>query len=191
MSSKPIAAGVDLVTFSGDKLLGGPQCGMIVGRKDLIDSIRRNPMKRALRLDKVRLSALEAVLALYGDTARLASRLPTLALLTRSEPDIARQAYVMLARVQEALGSDFDVSVAPCASQIGSGARPIDTLPSAALRISPLLQGGGAVELLAAALRALPVPVIGRIHDGSLWLDLRCLAAAHEREFVAQLNALR
>ncbi len=185
-----IAAGVDLVTFSGDKLLGGPQCGIIAGRKDLIARIRKNPMKRALRLDKVRLAALEAVLALYDDSQHLPRRLPTLRLLTRGKDEIEAQAQRLLAAMQAALGPEIDVSVVPCASQIGSGALPVDTLPSAGLRIVAANQRGGAVEMLAAAFRALPVPVIGRLREGAMWLDLRCLDESEEAEFTDQLAHL-
>jgi L-seryl-tRNA(Ser) seleniumtransferase len=186
-----IASGADLVTFSGDKLLGGPQCGIVVGRKDLIERIRRNPMKRALRMDKVRLAALDAVLALYEDPQRLISRLPTLRLLARPAAEIADQAARLLAPVQRTVDGSFTVDLAECASQIGSGALPVDTLRSAALRFAPCeLRGGGAVEALAAAFRALPVPVVGRIRDGAFWLDLRCLEAAQEEEFLAQLPGL-
>ncbi|HYF20993.1 MAG TPA: L-seryl-tRNA(Sec) selenium transferase, partial [Ramlibacter sp.] len=186
-----IAAGADLVTFSGDKLLGGPQCGIVVGRKDLVARLRKHPMKRALRLDKVRLAALEAVLALYDDPQRLRERLPTLRLLTRSREDIAQQAGRLLPHLQRVLGAEAGAEVAHCASQIGSGALPVDTLPSAALRIVlPAGRGGGALQALATAFRALPVPVIGRIRDDAFWLDLRCLDAAQEPEFVAQLPQL-
>ncbi|HSW16852.1 MAG TPA: L-seryl-tRNA(Sec) selenium transferase [Ramlibacter sp.] len=183
-----IEAGVDLVSFSGDKLLGGPQCGVIVGRKDLIGRIRKNPMKRALRLDKVRLAALEAVLALYDDPQRLRERLPTIRHLTRCAADIAAQAGRLLGAVQHAVGPDVEVTVADCASQIGSGALPVDLLPSAALRLRP--QRGHGVDALAASFRALPAPVIGRIHEQALWFDLRCLEASQETEFVAQLARL-
>ena len=185
-----LEAGADLVTFSADKLLGGPQCGVIVGRKDLVARIRKNPMKRALRLDKVRLAALEAVLFLYANPAKLRAELPTLRLLTRPGEDVAQQAQRLLPAMQRAVGECGEVVVAECASQIGSGALPTDTLPSAALCILLAKRGGGAVEAFAAALRKLPVPVIGRIRDDALWLDLRCLDAAQEAEFVAQLDQL-
>jgi len=186
-----IAAGADLVTFSGDKLLGGPQCGVIAGRRDLVAAIRRNPMKRALRVDKVRLAALEAVLALYDDPARLRARLPTLRLLTRPAQEIAAQAERLREAAGTAAGAGFSADVAACASQIGSGALPVDTLPSAALRFAPAGRSGSAVEALAQAFRRLPVPVIGRIRERALWLDLRCLEEAQEPEFVAQLEQLQ
>ncbi|SHM14492.1 L-seryl-tRNA(Sec) selenium transferase [Paracoccus solventivorans] len=167
-----VAEGADIVTFSGDKLLGGPQAGFIVGRADLIARINRNPLKRALRLDKVRLAAIEATLRLYRDPDRLAERLPTLRMLTRPRDDIAAQAQRLLAPVAAML-PDYRVQVVECSSQIGSGALPVEALPSAALAFSG--DTGDAPELLAARLRALPLPVIGRISDGALLLDLRCL----------------
>ncbi len=167
-----VAEGADIVTFSGDKLLGGPQAGFIVGRADLIARINRNPLKRALRLDKIRLAAIEATLRLYRDPDRLAERLPTLRMLTRPRDDIAAQAQRLLAPVAAML-PDYRVQVVECSSQIGSGALPVEALPSAALAFSG--DTGNAPELLAARLRALPLPVIGRISDGALLLDLRCL----------------
>ncbi|MFD2237485.1 L-seryl-tRNA(Sec) selenium transferase [Aureimonas populi] len=170
-----VAEGADLVTFSGDKLLGGPQAGFIVGRRDLIASINRNPMKRALRVDKIRLAALEATLKLYRDPDRLAERLPTLRFLSRKAEDIARTAQALEAPLARALGPGYAVSVTECASQIGSGALPLDTLASAGLAIRPVDGRGSALERLASALRRLPVPVIGRVSEGALVLDCRCL----------------
>lgn len=179
------ANGADLVTFSGDKLLGGPQAGFIVGRKDLIMAIGRNPMKRALRLDKLRLAALEATLKLYRDPDRLAEQLPTLRLLARPAAAIAAQAARLAPIVADALGQAFAVDTVECRSQVGSGALPLETVPSAGLSLRPRSAGGRAVEALAAALRALPVPVIGRIENQTLVLDLRCLE--DEADFVANL----
>jgi L-seryl-tRNA(Ser) seleniumtransferase len=190
-----IAAGVDVVTFSGDKLLGGPQAGLIVGEKSLIAKIKRNPLKRALRLDKMTIAALEAVLQLYRDPDRLAQRLPTLRLLTRPRPQIEAIAQRIAPALARALGDAADVQVRPCKSQIGSGSLPVDRLDSACVAVGApagARRTGSFPQRLAAALRALPVPVIGRIEDGQLRLDMRCLDdAAQERAFIEQLASLR
>jgi L-seryl-tRNA(Ser) seleniumtransferase len=189
--AEAITDGADLVTFSGDKLLGGPQAGFIVGRGDLIARINRNPLKRALRIDKIRLAAIEATLQLYRDPDRLSARLPTLRALSRRFEDIDACARRLAPAVAKIVGDGFRVDVEACASQVGSGAVPTETLPSAALAIRPTAgRGAGRVLTdLAAALRRLPVPVIGRISDQALLLDLRCLE--DERGFVENLEALR
>ena len=172
--AEAVAEGADLVAFSGDKLLGGAQAGFIVGRRELVEAIDRNPLKRALRLDKVRLAALEATLRLYRDPDRLAQRLPTLRLLARPHAEIAAQAARLAPQVDALLRPlGFAAAACDCESQVGSGALPVDTIASAGLRITG--DGGDAPERLAARLRASSLPVIGRIRDGALVLDLRCL----------------
>jgi L-seryl-tRNA(Ser) seleniumtransferase len=189
--AEAVAEGADLVTFSGDKLLGGPQAGFIVGRKDLVAKINRNPMKRALRVDKIRLAALEATLKLYRDPDRLAARLPTIRLLARPRAEIEAVAHRLAPALAARLGADYGVEPVLCDSQIGSGALPLETVPSAGLAIRPAgARGQGrALEALAAALRDLPMPVIGRIAEGALMLDLRCLE--DETAFAENLRALR
>lgn len=170
-----IAAGVSLVSFSGDKLLGGPQAGIIVGKKDFIARLQSHPLKRALRADKMTLAALEATLRLYLHPEALAEKLPTLRLLNRKADAIHQQGTSLLPPLRERYGDEFDVQVMPCASQIGSGSLPVERLPSAALTFTPCDGRGGRLDALAARWRSLPVPIIGRIYDGRLWLDLRCL----------------
>ena len=182
-----LADGADLVSFSGDKLLGGPQAGVMVGRADLVAKLKRNPMKRALRVDKTTLAALFTVLGFYSDPDRLVERLPALRLLARPVAEIEAQARRLAPLLAKALGDAVQVEAAPCNSQAGSGSLPESEIPSAGLAITA--KGGKrAAARLAAAFRRLPVPVIGRVHDGALVLDLRCLD--DEAGFTAQLERL-
>jgi L-seryl-tRNA(Ser) seleniumtransferase len=183
--------GAAVVTFSGDKLLGGPQAGIVAGTKELVAKIKKNPIKRALRVNKMTLAALEAVLGLYRDPDRLSTRLTTLRLLSRRRDEIRALAERVRPHVEKALGGKGSVAVEDCSSQIGSGALPVESLPSSGFSIRALKSGKGEGSLLAgieAAFRKLPTPVIGHISDGAFRLDLRCLE--DEAEFVSLLAEL-
>jgi len=184
MPQEMIAAGVSLVSFSGDKLLGGPQAGIIVGKRELIEKLQQHPLKRALRADKMTLAALEATLQLYLHPEKLAERLPTLRLLSREAASIRAQAELLRAKIATHFLA-FDVHVESCQSQIGSGSLPVDRLPSAALTFTPRDGRGSQLEALSSRWRALSTPIIGRIYDGRLWLDLRCLE--DEEQFLEML----
>ncbi|CAN5906636.1 L-seryl-tRNA(Sec) selenium transferase [soil metagenome] len=188
-----LVAGCDVVTFSGDKLLGGPQAGLIVGSKEAVGRIRKYPMKRALRMSKLPLAALEATLMLYLRPERLAQDLPTLRLLTRPTDAIRALADDVRSAVAAAVSPRFTVEVVELLGQIGSGSLPVERLPSAGLAIAPAGTSkkgiGTALDALATALRSLPLPVIGRVADDRLLLDLRCLEDS--APFIDQLPQLR
>lgn len=165
-----LAQGADLVTFSGDKLLGGVQAGIILGSRKLIDACKRNPMKRALRPDKVTLAFLDALLARYEDPQSLTEHLPLLRTLTLPMDELRARGRAVAQVLQQRL-PESDIQQVDSEAQIGSGSLPDQRLPSIALR----LEGAGDLSPrnLHSRLRTLRVPVIGRLGRGALWLDMR------------------
>ena len=170
-----VAAGADVVTFSGDKLLGGPQAGLIVGRVEAIKRIKRNPMKRALRCDKLILAALEATLRAYLSPATIEQSLPAYRLIGRPLAEIERLMQDVLPPIERWAAGRAGVAVEPGRSQVGSGSLPDQTLETRLIALTPLR---GSPETLAQALRELRPPVIGRVHGGKVLLDLRGLPDA-------------
>ena len=167
-----INAGVDVVTFSGDKLLGGSQAGIIVGRLDAIEKIRKNPLMRALRVGKLTIAALETTLRLYLNEKDLTEKLPMLQRYTRPTDELRETAETLANHLRRIFGDTIQVTAEESTAQIGSGSLPVDTLPSLAICLhSPLISP----ETLAAHFRAQPIPVIGRVQDERLRLDVRTI----------------
>jgi L-seryl-tRNA(Ser) seleniumtransferase len=167
-----IAAGADVVTFSGDKLLGGPQAGLVAGRRDAIAAMAKNPLHRAVRCSKLAVAALEATLRLYRDAPDVAQVIPALRALTRPLADIERAAATALEPLRQALGDGFHVALAPATSQIGSGALPTDEIPSVVLAVTHDTEGP---DWIAARFRGARPPIIGRVHDDAFLLDMRTI----------------
>jgi L-seryl-tRNA(Ser) seleniumtransferase len=172
-----IAGGADVVTFSGDKLLGGPQAGIIVGRRDLLDRIRQNPLRRALRPGKLDLAALEATLRLYRQSGDLPGALPTLRWLTRPIDEMQAVGQAAVRILAERLGSGFEIRLVGSESEVGSGALPGTRLPTCALAIS---HPEHSPDEIARRFRRADPPVIGRVSGGVFLLDLRGIFAPEE-----------
>jgi len=165
-----IAAGADLVTFSGDKLLGGPQAGIVVGRRDLVDRLAAHPLRRAVRPDKLTLAALGATLRLYREAPDLPAALPVLRWLTRPLDTMERMGHAVAPELARRLGAGYRVSLVAAEAEAGSGALPAMPLPSRALAVEhPRVQA----DAIAARFRAATPAVLGRIHQGRFLLDLR------------------
>jgi L-seryl-tRNA(Ser) seleniumtransferase len=165
-----VKAGVDVVTFSGDKLLGGPQAGLIVGKRTIIDCIKKNQLNRALRIDKFTLAALETVLRLYYDHETVISRIPTLAMLTAAPEVMERRARRLQRRIKKSLAGKCSLKIKTTGSRVGGGALPEENLESRAVVLEPLDR---TVNDLEKDLRLQPLPVIGRIEEDRYLLDMR------------------
>jgi L-seryl-tRNA(Ser) seleniumtransferase len=168
-----VAAGADLVTFSGDKLLGGPQAGIVVGRRELVERLRRNPLNRALRIDKLTLAALEATLRAYEEPGGAVARLPALRMLTEPEAVVRRRARACLRRVPPAVRAALAICIVADRSQVGGGALPLVELSTAVLALGSATHPAASLD---ARLRAGRPPVIGRVADDRLLLDCRTVA---------------
>jgi len=170
-----VAEGADVVTFSGDKVLGGPQAGIIVGKKALLARIKKNPINRALRIDKMTLAALEATLRIYADPERARREIPTLAMILADKKELMSKARRLAARIKKDAGDAFTMTLRPGASRVGGGAFPERDLPTTLVALSP--KGEGLTpETLRAALLAADPPLIGRIEDNAFCLDPRTIS---------------
>ena len=179
-----VKAGVDVVTFSGDKLLGGPQAGLIVGKRQVIDCIKQNQLTRALRIDKFTLAALESVLRLYFDHETVFQNIPTLSMLTSPLDTIGRRAQRLARRIRKNLVHKCNVHVMATGSKVGGGALPTQFLESRAVVLAPLDRS---VNDLEEQLRACAIPVIGRIEEDRYMLDMRTVA---DDEIIVLANTL-
>jgi L-seryl-tRNA(Ser) seleniumtransferase len=173
-----LRSGVDLVTFSGDKLLGGPQAGILLGRREVLEQIQRHPLNRVLRIDKLTLAALEVTLLLYRDPQRARSRIPTLSMLSLPESTLRRRAQRLAKRLREHLPPSFSIRVRPAAGRAGGGSMPMDSIPG--MGVSMESSDFSTHEILAGLRRASP-PVIARIEQDRVILDVRTLQRGEDR----------
>jgi L-seryl-tRNA(Ser) seleniumtransferase len=186
VASESILAGADLVLFSGDKLLGGPQCGILAGRRQLIQKIEAHPLMRALRVDKLTLAALAATLRLYQDPELAERSVPLLTLLATPLENLRQRAERLAPQLAASGVACVEIVVAQ--SYVGGDSLPNQTLPTVCLSLTP---HAGTADALATALRTGTPAVVGRIHDGKLLLDLRSVQPRDDMKLIAALEALR
>jgi L-seryl-tRNA(Ser) seleniumtransferase len=167
-----IQAGADIVTFSGDKILGGPQAGLMVGKKELIGKMSKNHLQRALRCGKLTLAALEATLRRYRQSPNIVEEIPTLRAFTRPVDEVRAMGVQLLPKLETALGKDFHLSLQDSTSQIGSGAMPTEELPTVVITIE---NSKLSANIIAKRFRQANPPIIGRINDDKFLLDLRTI----------------
>ena len=183
MSGEPtvpevVGAGVDIVTFSGDKLLGGPQCGIIVGKKKYIEKIKKNPLNRALRIDKFTIASLESILRCYYDGDSVLQNIPTLRMISQSDDVIKKRARRFIRRLKAKLADYCTLTLVPTVSLVGGGALPEYSIDSWAVSLRP---AQGSVNNLERDFRALEIPIIGRIEHDCFLLDFRTI---QDREII-------
>ena len=181
-----VASGVDLVSFSGDKLLGGPQAGILVGRAELVERLARNPLNRALRIDKFTVAALEATLYAYEAGTAIES-IPTLRMLTEPVLSVRRRARRLLGRLSAETQRALGAQLVEATSQVGGGALPTVELPTAAITLGTPERPA---ERLDEALRSGRPPVLGRLLDDRLLLDCRTILASDIAPLAARLATL-
>ncbi len=180
-----LKSGIDLVTFSGDKLLGGPQAGIIVGKRDVIDKLRKHPMARALRIDKLTLAALEATLRLYLDPQKALQQVPTLKMLSTSVAELQKSCEVLLPQIQEAVGAAADCRIVEATATVGGGALPLAELPGRAIALAPK---DLSLNELTSRLRSCDPAVVGRIQDDLFLIDPRTLNTDDEAQLLQALQ---
>lgn len=182
-----LSGGADIVTFSGDKLLGGAQGGVIVGKAHLLDRLKRHPLLRAIRVDKLTLAAIEGTLKLYRDERRAWSEIPVLRLISRSEEDIGKSAKRAIRRLSRQLPPTVQLRLVQGESQIGGGAMPLVTLPTFLVSVRV---DGLSPQLVEQRLRTQPVPIIGRISRGEYLLDFRTIEERDIPDIASALSTL-
>jgi L-seryl-tRNA(Ser) seleniumtransferase len=176
-AQQAVASGMDVVTMSGDKLLGGPQAGIILGRRSVVAACKKNQLARAVRMDKLTLAALEATLRLYLDPTRAREAIPTLACITMDPDQLRRRAMALARRLRRALGARAHIAVVPGVSRVGGGAFPEKDLPTFVVRITPV---GQSPEVVRQRLLAVSVPVVVRVEDGAITVDPRTVLAGED-----------
>ena len=182
-----VAAGAEIVCFSGDKLLGGPQAGLVVGRRDALARLRSHPLARAVRIDKLALAALEATLRLHRDPARAARDIPVLQMLAASEEELAARAERLRAEVAERAGAGAEVQIVRSSARAGGGSLPLLELDGPALAVAPV-EGGA--DALHARLRLGDPPVVARVREGAVLLDPRTISDVEVDFVVKALGAV-
>jgi L-seryl-tRNA(Ser) seleniumtransferase len=187
MVQDSVRSGADVITFSGDKLLGGPQAGIILGRKEIMERLRKSPLTRALRVDKFTLAALEATLRLYRDDETAVRAIPTLRMIALDLETLATRAQSLADRIRAAVGRGAEVAVVDGASQVGGGALPVQNLPSKLVALTSRRLSAARLEII---FRGNQPPIIGRVEQERFLLDVRTLQPGDEEVIVAAASRL-